>query len=244
MSSLCRLLPFAVDDGPSNMAADDTLLHSAADAGIASLRFYGWRTPTTSLGYFQPAAPARALPGLEDLPWLRRPSGGAALVHHHELTYALAIPAGPTWQPRGLSWLIRMHQVIQGTLAGLGVHARLCEVEVKQGPVLCFLHHTPGDLLLGSNKITGSAQRKQRGALLQHGSILLAQSNFAPVLAGIAELTGRSLSPDQLRSALLDSFVKETGWHLEPAEWSSSERTHAAEQEVRRYRSRAWNEKR
>ena len=82
------------------MASDDTLLESAA-AGVASLRFYGWREPTLSLGYFQPSAPARAYPGLGGLAWVRRPTGGAALVHHHELTYALALPPGPTWQPPG-----------------------------------------------------------------------------------------------------------------------------------------------
>src|SRR4051812_37437670 len=83
-----RLLPYRVAAGPENMADDDALLESAA-AGVASLRFYGWCEPTLSLGYFQPAGPARAFPRLADLAWLRRPSGGSALVHHHELTYAV-----------------------------------------------------------------------------------------------------------------------------------------------------------
>src|SRR6516162_5517447 len=95
---VCRLLPYAVADGPHNMAADEVLL-DAACAGLASLRFYGWFEPTVSLGYFQPHA-AR-LPGL---PYVRRPSGGLMLVHHHEITYALALPAGAPWQG-GESWL-------------------------------------------------------------------------------------------------------------------------------------------
>src|SRR5438132_960258 len=95
-----RLLPSTVASGPWNMAADEALL-AAAVTGQASLRFYGWTEATLSLGYFQPAGPARALAGLGELAWIRRPSGGAALVHHLEITYALALPPGPAWQPRG-----------------------------------------------------------------------------------------------------------------------------------------------
>src|SRR5262249_51509935 len=107
MSLHCRLLPFQTASGAWNMAADDALLESAA-GGIASLRFYTFETPTLSLGYFQNAAHARSLPQLAGLPWVRRPSGGAALVHHHELTYALALPPGLRWQS---SWIPRFHTI-------------------------------------------------------------------------------------------------------------------------------------
>src|SRR5262245_25975442 len=95
--SAVRLLPWRIADGPWNMAADEALLMSAMN-GVASLRFYGWSAPTLSLGYFQPHAPARAYPGLSGLAWVRRPSGGLALVHHFEVTYTLALPPGATWQ--------------------------------------------------------------------------------------------------------------------------------------------------
>src|ERR1051326_1065531 len=91
MVLLCRLLPFAVADGPQNMAADEVLLHSAA-AGQVSLRFYGWTEATLSLGYFQHAARRLDDPLLPELPFVRRPTGGDALVHHQELTYCLAVP--------------------------------------------------------------------------------------------------------------------------------------------------------
>ena len=89
----CRLLPFAVADGPHNMAADETLMASAA-AGVASLRFYGWPEATLSLGYFQAEKLRLCDPRLAGLPFVRRPSGGATLIHHHELTYCLALPVG------------------------------------------------------------------------------------------------------------------------------------------------------
>src|SRR5829696_8825707 len=129
--SAIRLLPWMTTDGPWNMAADEALLASAA-AGVASLRFYGWTEPTLSLGYFQPHAPARSLPALASLAWVRRPSGGLALVHHHEVTYALALPPGAAWQPAGQSWLIRMHEVIHEALLAFGVEARVCEQPVKR----------------------------------------------------------------------------------------------------------------
>src|SRR5262245_26411902 len=88
-----RLLPYAVADGPHNMAADEALLGSAV-AGTASLRFYGWSPPTLSLGYFQPEGVRRRDARLAGLPYVRRPSGGRTLVHDRELTYALALPPG------------------------------------------------------------------------------------------------------------------------------------------------------
>src|SRR4051812_24733304 len=96
--SVVRLLPWRVADGAAHMAADEALLVSAA-GGAASLRFYGWAAPTLSLGYFQPHAPARARAELAALDWVRRPTGGLALVHHHEITYALALPPEAARRP-------------------------------------------------------------------------------------------------------------------------------------------------
>src|SRR5439155_20983762 len=122
MTLSCRLLPDAVADGPANMADDEMLLRSAAK-GRASLRFYAWTEATLSLGYFQPAARRLDDPLLRDLPFVRRPTGGDALVHHHELTYCLAVPAGRGWQSDE-RWL-RMHAIIAAALAELGVAAHL-----------------------------------------------------------------------------------------------------------------------
>jgi lipoate-protein ligase A len=241
----CRLLPPAAGDGPHNMAADQVLLEAAA-AGTASFRLYGWTAPTLSLGYFQAVAPARADPLLAGLPWVRRASGGAALVHHHEVTYALALPAGPPWQRRGASWLARMHAVIRETLAALGVSTHPCPPggERGRGEVLCFLHHTPDDLLVGDFKVVGSAQRKQRGALVQHGSILLAASPATPRLPGIAELTGRRLQPEAVRAALAERLASSTGWRLVPDDWTPAEGLRIAELAAARYARPAWNERR
>jgi lipoate-protein ligase A len=227
------------------MAADETLLEAAA-SGTASFRLYGWSQPTLSLGYFESSAPTRVYPRLGELAWVRRSSGGAALVHHLEVTYALALPAESPWQKRGESWLRRMHTILTDALACLGVLARPCgdQEEKKLGEILCFLHHTPGDLLIDGSKIVGSAQRKLRGALMQHGSILLAASPSTPQLPGIRELAGVNLSAESLRAPVIDQLVKETGWELIRYEWTPKEIERIVELAAGKYSQPSWNCKR
>lgn len=223
------------------MAADEALLTTAADAGIASLRFYTWAEPTLSLGYFQPAGVRDTLP---PLPWVRRATGGAALVHDRELTYAVALPAGRAWQPAGESWLCRVHHWVQEVLADLGaaVEPVVCGRERKLGDVLCFEHQTAGDLVSGGAKVVGSAQRKLRGALLQHGGILLHRSAFAPSLPGLFELTGRDIRPEELAARLTAKFA--TAFAVTPGDWTADEVALCESLAVEKYGAPAWNEKR
>ncbi len=238
-----RLLRDEQGDGPHHMAADEVLLQSAAK-GIASLRFYTWETPTLSLGYFQEATARLADPLLADLPFVRRATGGAALVHHHELTYCLAVPATRQWL--GRCWL-RMHEAIAAALREFGVNADRCvlpEAEDSTG-YLCFQQHTAGDVMIGNAKIAGSAQRKQRGAVMQHGGILLRQSPFTPSLPGILELTGVDVKPFDLRTAIIGQLKRLLGWCFDlPEDWTEAERE-AIEVLTRiRYSSDSWNWKR
>ena len=244
----CRLLPYATADGPHNMAADEVLLETAA-AGVASLRFYGWSEATLSLGYFQPERLRHTDARLVRLPYVRRPSGGDALVHHHELTYAVALPAGPPWHAPGAnasSWLRRMHTIIAAALASLDVAAELSQAAqaARWSGVLCFQHLTPGDLLIGGAKVVGSAQRRQRGALLQHGGVLLATSPHAPHVPGIHELAGKRLMPEQARAAIVAELARQTGWRLEATDWDPSQRRRTEALVAARYALPAWNRKR
>ena len=240
-----RLLPYADADGATNMATDETLVRSAAQGG-ASLRFYGWSTATLSLGYFQPHSVRLNDSRLAVLPWVRRPSGGATLVHHHEITYALALPPGPPWQI-GEAWMPRMHRIIRAGLAELGLTRNVeavLDTPIKQGDVLCFQQYTPGDLLSGGKKVVGSAQRKYHQALMQHGSILLSQSEHTPALPGLFEMTGASLTAVQVQEAVLRAFKKEIGWRIEARDWTEQERLEIEELVVEKYATAEWNEKR
>jgi len=238
-----RWFPFARADGAFNMAADDVLLQAAV-RGTASLRFYGWSGATVSLGYFQPAASRCGVAGLAQLPWVRRPTGGKTLVHHHELTYALALPPGfaPDWMPR-------MHRaVILPALCRFGLSGRIeaasKETELPKGGNLCFQEQTPGDLMCAGHKVAGSAQRKHHGALLQHGAILLAQSTYAPLLPGIKELTGVDLLVDELQAVVVEMFRKETGWETSPVRWTAEEEKEILAKVTAQYGTAEWKEKR
>jgi lipoate-protein ligase A len=223
------------------MAFDEVLLESAVE-GTPSLRFYGWLSPTVSLGYFQPSA-VRGEGALGDLPWVRRASGGMTLVHHQELTYALALPS--SLLAVGQSWICRMHHTIRAALANFGVTAQTHSApdHHPSGP-LCFHHFTAGDLMIGQAKVVGSAQRKLRGALLQHGGILLAQSPYTPSLPGIREIIGRDLKVESLCAAVQRAFERDTGWTLVPQDVSADERRCVEDLVETRYDAAEWNEKR
>jgi lipoyl(octanoyl) transferase len=233
-----RLLPYTVADGPTNMAADEALLQTAT-SGLATLRFYGWSQPTLSLGYFQKESVRHSEPLLAALPFVRRPTGGETLVHDHELTYAMVVPAGS--EPHTV-WPRRMHEIIVAALTALGIKARLFEAgnpTAAAGP-LCFHHFTPGDVLVGSAKVVGSAQRRHRGALLQHGGVLLARSPRAPTLAGLLELTGLDVMPQDLQGAVVQSFETLLQAPLQ-AGTMSAEVHHVRQLESSKYRTAAWN---
>ena len=242
---VCRLLPTQNLDGPRNMAADEVMLLAAADRGIASLRFYTWTDPTLSLGYFQKAVERLRDPLLADCAWVRRPSGGGAILHHHELTYCLALPAGVPWQTRE-SWICRFHQTLAAALIEFGVEVRsvACGEEKKLDPFLCFLHQATGDLLVEGAKIAGSAQRKMRGALMQHGSILLAQSVHTPALPGIAELAGRHIAIEELQSALIRHFASRIGWIIERDHFTPDDLEQIEAMDRDKYGCAAWNARR
>jgi lipoate-protein ligase A len=238
------LLPFLLADGAYNMATDEALLLSAAQ-GTASLRFYGWSHATLSLGYFQPERLRYSDSRLASLPYVRRPSGGDTLVHHHEVTYALALPAGPPWQARGEPWSRRMHLVIAAALKSLAVDARLhVAVGKRFEGALCFEHFSGDDLLIGDAKVVGSAQRRHRGAILQHGAILLATSPHAPMLPGIWELTGRELTTEGTSHAIRQELVLQTGWQLVPDGFTDVERQRIGVLVAERYTQDKWNRKR
>jgi lipoyl(octanoyl) transferase len=244
-----RCIPFSQGDGPFNMAADDVLLHAAA-RGIISLRFYGWTDATLSLGYFQAAALRLQCSKLASLPWVRRSSGGGALIHHRELTYALALPAG-----FGADWMSRMHgRVILPVLKRLGLTGRIevvtqppcgtAQESRPTSPFLCFKQHTIGDLTCAGHKIVGSAQRKKNYCLLQHGAILLAQSEFTPTLSGVKELTSVELNVQVLTEVMVEQFCRETGWRGAERGWSAQELCEIESLRATQYASAAWNDKR
>lgn len=168
------------------MAADLACLDEVAAGGPPVLRLYTWSPPALSLGRFQPETDVDAVRCAElGVEVVRRPTGGKALLHGADLTYAVARarPPGPEGHVDAVYRTIAAGLV--AGLAGLGVAATVGEERGPAGPV-CFAAAQGADLRVGDRKLCGSAQVQRGDAVLQHGSILLERLPFDEVdlLAG------------------------------------------------------------
>ncbi len=238
-------MPLESDFGSYAMASDELLLE-LAEEGICSLRFYTWAEPTVSLGYFQSASLLANSKELKTLPWVRRATGGEALVHHHELTYALGLPLIIAGQKSTL-WQEKMHLVIQKSLLLLGVslpEINLPEQRNDPSNLLCFHHHAPQDLIINRHKVVGSAQRKKKRGVIQHGGILLAQSKYTPSLPGILELSGIKLCPENLSALIVEECRLSFGWVFNASVKSIDEEARIQHFVKHRYADAGWNNKR
>lgn len=193
--------------GDWNMAVDNWLLKRALSHELAAARIYRWREPTVSLGHFQKGDDPAVTGRFARLPRVRRLSGGGAILHDREITYSLAVPQHHPLaaDPTGLYSVV--HDRVIAVLEGLGIKSRM-RGEALSGPepFLCFGRGDPRDIVLGGNKILGSAQRRRRGAILQHGALLLQRSPDAAEFPGIEELSGRVIDVPDLVERLANAF--------------------------------------
>jgi lipoate-protein ligase A len=173
------------------MAVDEALLESAGRRGQPCLRFYQWSEPSLSLGYFQRVTDRGQHAASAHARLVRRATGGGAIVHHWELTYSYTVPARSRSQVETQRYYRVFHEAARRLLRERGVPAKLHPdpgPTTGDEPFLCFFRRTAGDLVAGGHKLLGSAQRRSRDALLQHGSLLLKASALAPELPGALEL--------------------------------------------------------
>ena len=197
--------------GPANMTADEALLDAAA-AGAPGGRWYRWSEPTVSLGHFQ--KPAELIgTELARLPAVKRLTGGGAIVHDREWTYAMAVPRSHPLAKSPERFYEAVHGELIAALASAGIHARLRGTggSSKDDPTLCFLRADPRDVVVTDDagavrKVVGSAQRRRRGAVLQHGSLIASASPEAVGVPGLRELCG--LNGDAVRAVVDDAAVR------------------------------------
>lgn len=240
----CRLMVEGPDRGARQMAVDEVLLESAARQPGATLRFYRWSEPTLSLGYFQAYAERDAHLASRDCIVVRRQTGGGAILHDRELTYSLAIPRAHPLAEDATRLYEAVHEALVRVLAAHGLAASRCTESHSAAPAtqpfLCFQRRMRGDVLLGGVKICGSAQRRRRGAILQHGSLLLARSPYAPELSGILE-TGK-MTTDTMNLAA--DWAREIGRNLSLAlisgDLSPAEREAVRRLEGEKYAHALW----
>lgn len=175
-----RFLPYQRYSGAENMAIDEAVMHLHREGKVPpTVRFYGWNPATLSIGYFQKGRKEIRLDELErrGLGFVRRMTGGRAVLHDQELTYSVIISEDHPLMPKTVSESYRV--ISQGLLQGfrrLGLNAHLSppvRTHKDHLSAACFDSPSDYELVIEGKKAAGSAQIRQRGVILQHGSILL-----------------------------------------------------------------------
>jgi lipoate-protein ligase A len=230
-----RLLRSPAASGAENMALDVALLEAAAREDAApALRFYMWEPPAVSLGRFQ-REDGIDLEYARRRGWdvVRRPTGGRAVLHQHELTYSIVLPPSVV----GGAGVRTSYAVLIAALND-GLASLLDEPEPFPAPACtaastreanCFALAGECDTLVREGKLVGSAQVRKDGALLQHGSILLdaepeawaALFGTAGRLVTLRQLLGAAPAPESVAAAVFSGFAR-LGVVAGPASWSQS----------------------
>lgn len=229
------------------MAVDQALLQSVESSGLPVVRIYGWQPATLSLGYFQAYSARQQHASSLACPVVRRASGGGAILHHLETTYSLCFPSTNRWSARNTQIYAAVHDCIIESLADWEIQVSTwseraeSDSQSDQTPFLCFLRRTSGDLTLAGNKVVGSAQRRSRRALLQHGSILWEKSEFAPELPGINDLAGQCVDDVQFVENFLTRLSRKLDLPMRRQLLTDSERQMAQEIEQSRFATESWN---
>ena len=161
-------------DGADNMALDEALLTRARNSDECVLRVYAWAAPTLSLGRHQRAVGVFDRAATAGVSVVRRLTGGRAVLHHREVTYSVTARADSGDTLRASYSAI--NGILLDGLQRLGVRAALAQRTKRlppPGSAPCFELPAAGEIVLGARKLVGSAQLRDGGAFLQHGSILI-----------------------------------------------------------------------
>ena len=239
----CTLVPEQLGDGASNLALDELLLRrvSAESAAVETfLRFYGWPEPTLSLGMAQQASRVVDFGYCRrhGIAVARRATGGKAVLHHREITYAFVSndrSLFPTWSIgetyRKISTALQQGLALLGiatTLAGSGAGERRPHRPLRSHA--CFASAFHHEILFSGKKLVGSAQRRTLRGFLQHGSILLdfdpcllqgalrgqTPSDLASSVATLESCLGTALESSSVVSSLVGGFRHILKLRIEP----------------------------
>lgn len=267
-----RLLDTGRHDGFANMAIDEALLEVyAASGGLPMLRFYTWSPPALSLGYGQQIEAdvnverCRAL-GIDVV---RRPTGGRAVLHDHEITYSVVIREDDPLAAMGVlaSYLTISRALIRG-LSYLGIAAELIPLR-RPAPVpahetspVCFGMPSSYEVAVAGRKIIGSAQRRSQGVIMQHGSLpitldrdtlftVLQSSRGMPLssreeetfrmrMTTLQEAGGRSYDYAEVVTALARGFAETWDIELRPDDLTAEERRLSDHLRATKYATDTW----
>jgi lipoate-protein ligase A len=204
------------------MARDAALMERARETGETVFSVYTWSRPTLSLGRNQTARDRYDLDetARRGIDIVRRPTGGRALLHWHEVTYSVTAPVSDR---DGLTESYdQINNILLYGLLELGVDAAQATITSRTpapGDLPCFAEPAAGELVSKGAKLVGSAQVRENGALLQHGSILIrddqpviplllrekAPDNDTPRAATLNEALGRDPACEEVADVLFDA---------------------------------------
>lgn len=261
-----RLIQSPPMAGADNMALDEALLEAvAADRSPPTLRLYGWAPPCLSLGYAQPLGDVDQ-DGLRRAGWdlVRRPTGGKAILHTDELTYAIVGPADhPLLAGDVLGSYRRLSAGLLPALYRFGLEPELHGADSPNGSnPICFQDPGANELTVHGMKLIGSAQLRRARAVLQHGSLPLsgdiarictalrypdephrrrAAEAVRQAATTLERAAGKPVSWEQAAAALAHGFRTGLELDLRPAEPSPHELDRAAELAATKYRSAEWS---
>lgn len=238
-----RIVPSAEYSADMNMALDETVMEGLREGdGTPTIRLYGWKPAAVSIGYFQCLTDEVDVERCKQdgIQITRRMTGGGAVYHDAEITYSVIAPQELFAQDMKTSYGQIIKPVMQA-LKELGV-------ESKFRPV--------NDILVGDQKISGNAQTRKGGVLLQHGTILLsvdAKKMFSyltpdksklsdkpfikSVNQAVTSLEEHGISFDDMEGALRKSLTK--AFKAQERAWSQEELERAKEI-AEKYRSESW----
>lgn len=276
-----RFISSGAMDPAWNMAIDEAIMNAVSEGEAPpTLRFYGWQPATLSIGYFQKAEDEVDLAKIEQqgIGFVRRPTGGRAVLHDQELTYSMILPESYPDMPKSVTESYRV--LSNGLLYGfrkLGLQADMVtladEAEkakyASAGSAACFDSPSWYELVVEGRKVAGSAQVRQRGVILQHGSILLdmdvdqlfdllyypnerlrerLKQSFRQKAVAINDIKRSLGQPPATLAETEDAFAQGIpeglGITLEPGELTEREQAEAERLVAEKYGNREWNLKR
>lgn len=243
--------------GSLNMAVDEHLFRALGGGPATVLRFYRWVRPTASLGRGQKAEQVvdREFCGRNGIDIVRRPTGGKLVLHHREITYAVASnDAALFTDTLAGSYKLISSALVLG-LKKMGLDAGLAgqaPPSYARGTMPCFTLPARDEVEIGGLKIVGSAQKRAGGAFLQHGSIpvrhdpaLLRSVSLYPEKAdlrmtSLSEVLGREVGYDWAVERMTAGFAEFFGAELRPLTLADSDREAVAALEDRKYAAPEW----
>lgn len=237
--AVLRHLEDTLADGPTQMAADEALLEAAS---VPTVRLYRWAAPTVSLGYFQDYATVIAAlhsAGRRPPALVRRITGGGAIWHEHEITYAVVGRLGDQLPSQTAAIYGRIHGAVREALAHHG--ARLDRQDQTIGDrryaqePRCFASPAAEDLILAQGKVLGSAARTRGDRVLIHGSLKLASNPWDG-----AVVAGCGLDAATAATALLSGLADAFALPLAPGAWTPAEIAARTRIRHERYDNERW----